>query len=287
MTGSADDRTERPRGGGPLRRALREPLLHFAVLGAAMFGAWQAAEGAGDDAPAIVVDRATQERLGAELEAKLGRAPTDDELAAAIDRWVDGELLYREGLALGLDRDDPVVRQRVIQKMEFVGDNLELPAEPDEATLRAFVAEHAERYAGPPRWDFVMVTLPRQEGEALADGQARAQAVLEQLRAGVDPKAVGGRVASGRRFSAANVTGTYGPEIAAALPELPPGQWGLVTLERGFTLVRLDAVHPGETPAFESMRNRVLLDWRQAQRGAALRERLVELRSKYAVTREP
>jgi peptidyl-prolyl cis-trans isomerase C len=272
-----------------LRRALREPLLHFAVLGAATFGVWRAAEDPADAAAVIVVDRTTQERLGAELEAKLGRAPTEQELAAAIERWVDAELLYREGLALGLDRDDPLVRQRVIQKMEFVGDNLELPAEPDEATLRAFMAEHAARYAGPPRYDFVLVTLPRPADEPLAD--ARAQQVLEQLQTGADPKAVAtaeaGRVASGRRFSAANVTGTYGPEIGAALPELSPGQWGLVTLERGHVLVRLDAVHPGETPAFETMQNRVQLDWQKAQRGAALRRRLVELRHKYAVTREP
>src|SRR5690606_34234798 len=114
-------------------------------------------------------------------------------------RFVDGELLYREGLALGLDRDDPVVRQRVIQKMEFVGTNLELPQEPDEATLRAFMAEHAERYAGPPRYDVVLVTLPTQPGET---DDARARAVLEQLRAGAHPKGVGGRHASGRRFSA-------------------------------------------------------------------------------------
>lgn len=274
--------------GQGLRRVLREPLLHFAVLGTVVLGLWRAGEGQGEATAAIVVSRATEERIAAELAAKLERPPAPDELAAALDRWVDGEILYREGLALGLDRDDPLVRQRVIQKMEFVGDNLELPTEPDDATLRAFMQQHAERYAGPPRYDFVLVTLARQEGEAPADGEARAQRVLEALRAGADPKTVqGGRLASGRRFSAANAAGTYGPEIAAALPETPPGEWGLVTLERGWTLVSLTAVHPGDTLAFESMRNRVLLDWRQAQRGAALREKLAALRGKYAITREP
>jgi hypothetical protein len=270
--------------GERLRRALREPLLHFALLGVGVFGLWRAAAGEGDAAPTIVVDRATQERIAGELEAKLRRAPTEDERAAAIERWVDGELLYREGLALGLDRDDPVVRQRVIQKMEFVGDNLELPVEPDDTTLRAFMDEQGQRYAGPPRYDFVLVTLAREPGET---DDARAQRVLQELRAGADPKAVEGRVASGRTFSAANVAGTYGPEIAAGLVELPPGEWGLVALDRGWTLVNLQGVHPGETPEFESVRNRVLLDWRQAQRGAALRQRLEELRGRYTVTREP
>jgi peptidyl-prolyl cis-trans isomerase C len=267
-----------------LRRALREPLLHFALLGAGVFGLWRVGAEDGEGTPTIVVDRGTQERIAAELGKKLGRPPSEDELDAAIERWVDGELLYREGLALGLDREDPLVRQRVIQKMEFVGDNLEPPAEPDEATLRAFMIEQAERYAGPPRHDLVLVTLPRLPEEV---DDARAQRVLQELRAGADPKTVGGRYASGRRFSAANMAGTYGPEIAAAVVELPAGEWGMVTIDRGWTLVHLQALQPGEAPAFESVRNRVLVDWRQAQRGAALRERVEALRGRYTVRREP
>lgn len=270
-----------------LRRALREPLLHFALLGAGVFGLWTLGRGAGEGnatSGTIVVDRGTRERVGSELQLRLGRTPTEDELAAALDRWVDGEILYREGLALGLDRDDPVVRQRVIQKMEFVGDNLELPAEPDDAALRAFMADNAARYAGAARYDFVLVTLPRAPDEP---DDARARAVLEALRGGADPKAVEGRLASGRRFSAANVAGTYGKEIAAAVMEQPPGEWSMVALDRGWTLVKVEARLAGEAPAFESVRNQVLLDWKQAQRGAALRRKVEELRGRYAVTQEP
>lgn len=269
-----------------LRRASREPLLHFALLGAAVFGLWRVGQGQdpGDSAATVVVDRALQERLARELELELRRPPDAAELAAALERWVDGELLYREGLALGLDRDDPVVRQRVIQKMEFVGDNLELPAEPDEATLRAYLAERPERWTGPPRYDFVLVTLARTPDDV---DDARAQRLLEQLRAGADPKAAGGRFASGRLFSAANVAGTYGPEIAAAVVELPPGEWGLVTLARGWTLVNLQAARPGEAAAFESVRNQLRLDWKATQRGLALEQRLQALRERYDVRVEP
>lgn len=270
-----------------LRRALREPLLHFTLLGAGVFGLWRAGVSAEEGNAAsrtIAVDRATEARLGGELETRLGRVPTEDELAAAIDRFVDGEVLYREGLALGLDRGDPMVRQRVIQKMELVGQDLELPAEPDEATLQAFMAENAAQYAGAVRYDFVLVTLPRAEGEP---NDARATAVLEALRGGADPKAVDGRFASGRRFSAANVAGTYGNEIAAAVVEQSPGAWGVVTIERGWTLVKVEARHAGEAPPFENVRNQVTLDWKQAERGAALRRKVSELRARYVVTREP
>lgn len=272
--------------GDRLRRALREPLLHFALLGTALFGAWHVGQArtASEQAATIVVSRATQARLATELETKLRRPPSEAELAAAIERWSDGELLYREGLALGLDRDDPVVRQRVIQKMEFVGDNLELPAEPDEATLRAYLEERPERFTGPPRYDFVLVSLARAPDEL---DDARAQQVLAQLRAGADPKTVGGRFASGRLFSAANLAGTYGPELAAAVTELPPGEWGLLAVARGWTLVSLQAVHPGEAAAFENVRNRVLLDWKSTQRGLAREQQLEALRGRYAVRLEP
>lgn len=266
-----------------LRRALREPVLCFVLLGAAMFGLWWAGPGAAEPAGeaargTIGVDR---ERLGGEQQARLGRAPTEDELAAAIDRWVDGEVLYREGLALGLERDDPVIRQRVI---ELVVAELERPREPDDATLRAFMAEHAARYAGAARYDFVLVTLPRAPSEP---DDARARRVLEALRGGADPKTVEGRLASGRRFSATSLIRTYGQEIAAAVMEQPPGEWSMIVIERGWTLVKVNARHADEAPAFESVRNRVTLDWKQAQRGATRRQWMAELRGRYAVTREP
>lgn len=266
---------------GLIRRVLGEPLLHFAVLGAIVF-ALADATGEEDEAPTIVIDRAVVERVETALEKKLKRAPTPQEVDAALEGWVDGELLYREGLAMGLDRDDPVVRQRVIQKMEFVGTNLELPDEPDEQTLRAFLAEHAERYGGPPRHDFTIVTLPRAPDDT---DDSRAQQLLTELKAGADPKSVGGRHATGRGYTPANLAGTYGQEISAGVTELPVGQWGLLLLDKGWALVRHDAQHPGQTPPFEKVRNRLQVDWKSYQRSGARRELLEELRGRYRIER--
>ncbi|MCA9653278.1 MAG: peptidyl-prolyl cis-trans isomerase [Myxococcales bacterium] len=266
---------------GLLRRLLSEPLLHFAVLGAAVFALGRATS-AESDVPTVTVDAAVVERIQTALRDKLGREPSPEEVDAALEGWVDGELLYREGLAMGLDRDDPLVRQRVIQKMEYVGTNLDLPPEPDEDTLRAFLAEHPERYAGTPRHDFTIVTLLR--GPEDAD-DSRAQALLQQLREGADPKAVGGRHASGRLYTAANLAGTYGPELAAAVGELPVGEWGLVPMAQGWSLVRHDAEHPGQALPFEQVRNRLQLDWKSYQRSSARRELLDELRARYRVER--
>ncbi len=275
--------------GDRLRRVIREPLLHFALLGAAVFGVWRVTEEppvppseASDTT--IVVSRAVQDRIAGELQKKLGRPPTDEQRQAAIDSYVNGELLYREGVALGLDQDDPMVRRRVIKKMEFVSTNLELPDEPDEAALRKFMADYPERYAGPPRFDFEMVTLLRAPEET---DDARAQAALQNLRGGADAKSIEGRYASGKRFASADLGKTYGMELAAAVAELPPGEWGMIPFDKGWTLVHLQAQHAGDAPPFEKVRNRVQLDWKQSQRGVAMRERLEELRDKYQIELEP
>jgi hypothetical protein len=260
-----------------LRRVLREPLLHFAVLGALAFvlsRGW--GEGADDE---VVVTRARQEQLFAQFERERGRPPTPQERTAIVDRWVDGELLYREAIALGLDRDDPVIRRRLRQKMEFVGTNLDLPDEPDDATLRAFMGEHASRYAGAPRVDLETVGVRGSESDA--------RAILERLQQGADPKTVEGNYAAGRRYSAALVARNYGPEVAAAVAGLPPGAWTLVALQGGFVLLRVTAVHEGEALPFEKIRNRLVIDWQAAQRSAALEQRLDELRENVRVVVEP
>lgn len=276
--------TSDPPAPGRLRRVLGEPLLHFVILGGLVFGVWRGAQGTEDAAHIIVIDRATQDRLYEDLQAKLGRPLTDEDRQAAIDRWVDGELLYREGLAMGLDRDDPVVRQRVVKKMEFVSTNLELPAEPDEDTLRRFMREHPERYAGPPRFDFELISVVRTPEDT---DDRRARALLEALRGGADPKAVEGRRASGKRFTAEDLGRTYGVELQAAVTGLPPGEWGMVPFPRGWTLVHLLAQTPGDAPPLDKVRNRLQLDWKQSQRGEMLRRRLDELRAEYRVELRP
>ncbi|MCH9684550.1 MAG: peptidyl-prolyl cis-trans isomerase [Deltaproteobacteria bacterium] len=264
------------------RRLLREPLLHFVILGATVFGVSRLTQSTDDDV--IIIDAAVEARIDAELEQALGRPPTTAEHEQGLARWADGERLFREGLALGLDQGDPMVRKRVLQKMEFVATNLELPPDPDDATLEQFMGSHPERYAGTPRFDFVMVTVPRLPEDT---DDARAQVVLRQLQAGTDPKDVEGRKSSGKRFSAANTAKTYGPHIAEALEGATVGEWIEVPFDRGWSLLRLDSTQLGETRPLSEMRNRVLLDWKAAQRADAIERRLVQLRTQYPTRRVP
>ncbi|MEM6292804.1 MAG: peptidylprolyl isomerase [Myxococcota bacterium] len=268
---------------GLLQRVLGEPLLHFAVLGALVFVIADATEDEPrDDAAVIRVERAVEERIEASLAKTLERAPTPAELDAAVESWVDAEMLYREGLTMGLDRDDPMVRKRVIQKMEFVGTNLDVPEEPDEQTLRAFLAEHADRYGSNMRHDFTLVTLPRDPADT---DDSKARAALAQLEDGADPKSVEGRHSRGKGLTRANLAGTYGPEIANGVTKLAVGTWGMVMLHNGWALFRHDAQRPDEVPSFEKVRNRLRVDWKSYQRSNARRELLDDLRGRYRIER--
>src|ERR1041384_7745741 len=117
-----------------LRRLIREPLLHFLLLGGLLFLAF----GHGGPEPSgdtdIIVTAADIDRISAAFAATWQRAPSDQELKGAIDDYVREEVLYRAGLALGLDKDDSIVRRRIHQKMEFFFEDT--VGQPDEAALQ-------------------------------------------------------------------------------------------------------------------------------------------------------
>jgi len=130
-----------------MRRWLREPLLHFLILGALLFGLYGWLRGGAQATPAeIVVSRGQLQSLQAQFQRTRQRAPTPEELQGMVEGWVREEIFYREGVAMGLDRDDPVVRRRVAQKLEFVVDGA-APTPPTSAELQAWLAVHADRYS--------------------------------------------------------------------------------------------------------------------------------------------
>ena len=143
-----------------LQTALREPLLHFLILGAAIFGVDQWRNADSDSASDIVVTAKVQQEAKAIFEAGMKREPKPEELKVLLDRWVDNEILYREGLQLGLDRGDSGIRDRVIFKaMSVTQAGIVLP-EVDEAGLKAWFESNRERYDTPARFDFLEAAVP-------------------------------------------------------------------------------------------------------------------------------
>lgn len=273
---------------GWLRRLLREPLLHFVVAGAILFLAAQAWRDANDRR----VIRVTPERvaiLARTYRLQFGAAPTPKQLEAAVAAYVREEALYREAQAMGLDREDEVVRRRIAQKIEFLNQDRAAPNPPSDAELRAWFDAHAGDYAAPVRTSFTHLYFsPDRPG----DTRARAAAALAALGRGAAPESVDADpYPEQTRFvqiSAAEARRQFGDtEIAAAVESAPLGRWsGPYRSGYGWHLVLVTGRAPGGRPAFETVEAQVRQDWiaaAQAQANAASIARLV---SRYRVVRE-
>lgn len=256
----------------PPRRAwtawLREPLLHFVLLGGALFAVDHAVNGGADDARVIVVDAAVdQEALKVFREAR-GRAPDEDELYALRRVWLDNEVLYREGLALQMDKGDKAIKDRVIFKaLSMINAGIKRPPF-DEALLRGWFEQNRIRYDEPARYDFEEAVL---DGDA---SEAAATAFATALNAGTPGDAKAGlRVFKARPQP--TIVQSYGPEFAQALAALPTGSWRALRHGDGWRVVRLDAATPAKPASFDALRGVVLQDWTDAvmaeQRTAAVR----------------
>lgn len=266
------------------RRSLwREPLVLMVVLGVAIFAFDTWRRGDDPDATTIVVTDTVRQHVGAELQKRLGRAPSDEELAAGVQRWIDREVLYRQALALGLDRDDPVIRDRLVRKVEFIQGSVMPPVEVDEPTLAEYAAAHPERYGAKMRYDFTQLAHAR---SADPDG-AQAQADLASLQAGADPKSLGPRVGTSRKFTPANAARTFGPAFAEALVAQPTGEWVLVQLPATYTLLRVDDVVAEGAPDMAQIRDRVRRDYVAEQQRAHVDAVIERLRADYRIEGVP
>lgn len=289
----AGERPAPQRGAVTLRdriaRLLREPLLHFLAAGLLLFVAAEAWR-AGHDGRRIVITPERVADLSAKYRLQFGTPPTPAQLAGLIDGYVDEEVLYREGVAQGLDRDDEIVRRRVAQKAQFLQADAP-PPEPGEAQLKAFFAAHAANYGQPPRYSFTHLYFsPAEGGEAIA--RARAEAALPRLAAGADPGAVGADAFPDLNSYAAlgvtEVARIFGhSDLVQRLPQAPVGRWsGPYRSAYGWHLVRADAQVPAKAPAFAEVRQRVRADWFEDAHARASERALAAARARYTVIRE-
>ena len=247
---------------------LREPLLHFVILGGVLFAADHFMVARSDDPRVIVIDADVDAHARQVFKEARGHEPSADELYALRKVWLDNEVLYREGLALQLDKGDDAIRERVIFKQLSVIDaNTKLPPY-DENTLRKWFEENRTKYDEPARYDFQEAVLVGDKSES------GVRAFVSSLNAGSpgDVKA-DLRVFSKRPRS--NLVQSYGEEFAKELDATAPGEWRAFKTRDGWRAMRLESMSKPEPADFEVLKGVVLHDWTDAtmseQRSAAVR----------------
>lgn len=269
---------------------IREPLFHFLLLGCLFFLVYQLlADSAGDEAATatrVEVDAARMQALAAQFEKTWQRAPSDSELERLVESYVREEIYYREALALGLDQNDPVVRRRLQQKLQFITEDMAVIEQPDDGELQQYLEANPDLYRRPSVYSFVQVYLnPELRGERLA---ADAEALLAGLRdGGVDAMAVGDptllqpvfRQETGRYISRA-----FGQRFVQQLDGLPTASWqGPLQSGYGMHLVYLEERVEGEMPPLAEVRDAVLRDWNAKRRRQLNDDIYQEFRKRYEV----
>ncbi len=272
----------------PARRSpaqwLREPLLHFAVLGALLFAADHVLNASADTVNTIVVGTEVDEEARAVFKAARGEEPSAEQLAALRQLWLDNEVLYREGLALRVDQGDSAIRERVIFKaLNVVETTVQRPAL-DEKTLRDWFESRRDKYDEPARYDFQEAVLTGENTEAAV------RSFVGELNSSSSGDAKAGlRVFKGRPH--ANLVQSYGAEFAKVLEELPTGEWRALKTREGWRAVRLDAVTPAKPASFDALRGVVQQDWTDAamaaERTAAVRNLAKKYKIRYATGIQP
>jgi hypothetical protein len=247
---------------------LREPLLHFVLLGGLLFAADHVIAGRTDDPHTIVVGTEVDSEAVHLFEETRGREPNAAELKALHQIWLDNEVLYREGLAMQVDKGDTAIRERVIFKaLSVIDANVKLPAA-DDQTLRPWFESHRDKYDEPARYDFQEAALSSDTSESAV------RSFVAALNAGTPGDAQAGlRVFKGRPHS--NLLQSYGAEFATMLEALPPGKWHALQTRDGWRAMQLDSVTPPKAADFDTLRGVIVQDWKDAiaaeQRTAAVR----------------
>jgi len=261
----------------------REPLLHFVVLGGLLFLVDHILVSKADDPHTIVVGADVDHEAIETFRAVRNRAPDKEELEALHRVWLDNEVLYREGLALGVDKGDTAIRERVIFKaLSMVDSNVKVPPA-DDKVLRQWFESHRDKYDQPARYDFE---------EAALSGDTSETAVrdfVKLLNGGTPGDARAGlRVFKGRPHP--TLIQSYGPEFAKALAGSKPGAWQALRTKEGWRAVRLDASVPAKPASYEALRGVLLHDWTDAtaseQRSAAVHALARKYRIKYETRTE-
>lgn len=275
-----------------LKRWLREPLLHFLLIGLALFGLYSyinRGRGGVESSKQIALSLDDLRTMETFFESQWHRQPTPQEFHAMVEDKIREEVLYREGLAMGLDKDDTIVKRRMAQKMQFLAEDVAAAHEPSTADLKAWFDKNNQKFALPSRYSFRHTYFsPDKRGKNAQQDAAQAWAKISgqpedsKLAASVGDSFMFQDYYGDRAPGA--IAKEFGPQFAVALEKLKPGSWqGPVESGYGWHLVFIDTVIPGRVPAFEEIEPDVKTAWLGEQKAKAWQKAYADMRAKYIV----
>ena len=275
-----------------MKKLLHEPLVHFLLLGLLVFAGFKFTSRSDAGEPGkIVVNQAQVEALVNGFTRTWQRPPTNLELEGLIREYIREEVCTREALALGLDKDDSVIRRRLRQKLEFISDSVASQADPTDEALQKYLQAHAESFRAQRQFTFSQVYLdPQKHGENLTRDVNELLAQLRLAGSRPDLSKLGDSLLLEQDYedaSVSEVSKQFGEKFAAKLVELPVGKWsGPIESGYGLHLVIVTERKDGSLPALADVRETVKRDWVNAQRSETNEKFYQALLKRYTVTIE-
>ncbi len=275
-----------------LMQILREPLFHFLVLGAGIFlisGLLRNTEA--DKPDRIVVTAGHIEQISEGWSRTWQRPPTPQELEELIEDYIKEEVFYRKALAIGLDRDDTIIRRRLRQKMEFLSEDMGSVAEPNEKELQTFLDTHPEAFRIGKQVSFSHVYFnPDSRGDSLIRDTESIRAKLVEDNGTVNESELGDPFPLPHNFEMLpedEVVKLFGHKFAAQLLNLELNTWkGPVESGYGMHLVFVRERNERRTPELAEVRGEVKREWLAAQRNKAKETLYRQLRERYTISVE-
>jgi peptidyl-prolyl cis-trans isomerase C len=274
------------------KQNLREPLLHFLLLGVALFavyGYMQRGRGGVESSRQIALTLDDLRQLDSYFESQWRRPPTADEFNSMVEDRIQEEVLYREGLAMGLDKDDTIVKRRMAQKVRFLTEDVAAAHEPTTDELSVWYEKNGEKFVLPGRVTFRHVYFsPDSRGQRAHDDAVDALAKVAS-----EPEDSKAAPLKADRFmfqeyysdrSTEQLAKEFGPKFAHAILALKPSAWqGPIESGYGWHLVFVESVTPGRIPALGEVESEVKAAWLNDQKEQAWRKAYKEMRANYSV----
>jgi len=275
-----------------LKRWLREPLVHFLFIGIVVFAVYaymHRGRGGVESSKQIVLSLDELQQMDTYFVSQWHRQPTPAEFQAMVEDKVREKVLYREALAMGLDKDDTIVERRMAQKMQFLAEDVAAAHEPSTAELNAWFEKNSSKFALPSRYSFRHLYFsPDKRGKNAQDDAAKA---LTKIAGQPEDSKLAVSLADPFMFqdyygdrAPEALAKEFGPQFAVALEKVKPGSWqGPIESGYGWHLVFVDTVVPGRIPALEEIEPDVKTAWLGEQKATAWHKAYAEMRAKYIV----
>jgi PPIC-type PPIASE domain len=275
-----------------IRKLLREPVIQFVALGALVFLVFHVATDRGDpSAGSIVVSTAKLEQLSTGFTRTWHRPPAQRELDGLVEDYIREEVLYREALAMGLDKDDTIVRRRMRQKLEFLTEDATGAVSPTDQDLQSWLDKHPDKFRAEPKWAFRQVYFSAdRRGEGASTAASKLLARLNDAGKKIDASGLGDATLLPHELALSRldeIASAFGDQFARRVSQLEPGRWaGPVESAYGWHVIYVSKRTEGHSRPLAEVREAVQRDWLAARRQEIIDSTYRKWREKYTVVVE-